>query len=229
MLDELRKPFFIGALVLIVLAMLIESSSTALIGGAARHLPAGQAHSDGFGISALAVLDSLVILTVGLMGAALLLPERLQGRVQGVVTLIVAIGVLIVGVTLLFIAVGLITLMLGLLLAPIFGTLAYVAIYGSFDRDGAAAVLGLLMSLKLGFAVCLVLAHQRFLENKGLILLVATSLLAVLLVSFLHGLVPTLLVSITDMVAAIVVYILALVWAVVFLIGSLVSIVKAVA
>lgn len=229
MLDDLRKPFFILALVQIVLAVLIEAGAAQLIGSAARHLPGAQAHADGLGVSSLAVLDSLVLLTVGLMGAALLVPERVQGRVQGVVTLAVALGVLLLSLVLLLAAIEWLTLMLGLLLAPIFGTLAYVVIYGRFGREEAAAVLGLLMLLKLGFAVCLMLAHQRFLENKGLVLIVATSLLAVLLLSFLHGFVPTLLVSITDTLGAIIVSILALVWAVVFLFGALVSIVKALA
>ena len=40
------------------------------------------------------------------------------------------------------------------------------------------AALSLLMTLKLVFAVCLVLAHQRFLQNKGLVLIIITSFVA---------------------------------------------------
>ena len=226
--DELRKPFFILALFLIGLAMLLEMGSGLLIGTLAPNAAAARSHLDGAGVSSLAVLDALVILTVGLMGTSLLLPERVQGRVQGLVTLIVSLFVLLASIALLILGIGLVSLMLGLLLAPIFGTIAYFAIYGEFDRSGAAVVLSLLMLLKLGFAVCLMLAHQRFLENKGLVLLVATSLVTVLLISFLHGLVPGFLVSITDMIGAIVVAMLALVWAVIFIVGGLISVIKAV-
>lgn len=118
--------------------------------------------------------------------------------------------------------------MVALLLAVPFGTIAYLAMFGSFDRSGATVALSLIMTLKLFFAGCLVLAHQRFLENKGLVLLILTSLLATLVIGFLQGLVPGILVSITDAIAAIVVGILALLWAIWFLLRSIPSIVKAV-
>jgi len=228
MLDDLRRPLFIVALVLIGLAMLIELGATQIIGRAAAAVPAAQAHAEGLGVSSLAVLDALVILTVGLMAMSLLLPERVHGRVQGLVTLLVSLLVLLASLGLLFMAIQLVILMLGLLLAPIFGTIAYMVIFGHFDRNGAAVILSLLISLKFGFAICLMLAHQRFLENKGLVLLVACSIVAVLIVTFLHGLVPRFLVSITDAVGAIVVAVLALIWAITFFFGSLKSIAKAV-
>ena len=227
-MDELRKPFFILALVLIGLAMLLEMGSGLLIGSVAPNAAAARSHTDGTGVASLAVLDALVVLTAGLMGMSLLLPERVQGRLQGLVTLVVSLFVLLASLALLIFGIGLVSLMLGLLLAPIFGTIAYFAIYADFDRNGAAVVLSLLMLLKLGFAICLMLAHQRFLENKGLVMLVATSLLAVLLLSLLHGLVPGFLVSITDTVGAIVVAVIALVWAVIFIFGGLISVVKAI-
>jgi hypothetical protein len=226
MLDDLRRPFFVLALVLIVLAMLLEAGSSLLI-GLSSHLPAAQAHAQGVGVSSLAVLDALLILTVALMATSMLFPERLHGRLQGLVTLIVSLIVLLGSITLLLLAIAWVSLMLGLLFAPIFGTLAYLAIYGDFDRGGAATILSAVMLLKMGFAVFLVLAHQRFLENKGLVLLVATSLIAVLVVSFLHSLVPTFLVSITDMVGAIIVAVIALVWSIIFIISSIVATVKA--
>ena len=229
MLDTLRRPFFILALALIAIAMLLEMGSTWLDLQASARDAGLDTQPDGYGVPSLALLDALVILTVSLMGVSLLLPERVHGRLQGIVTLVVSLFVLIAAIALLFLAIQLVMLMLTLLLSPIFGTLAYVALYGGFDREGAATLLGLLMLLKLGFALCLVLAHQRFLENKGLVLLVATSLLAVLVISFLHALVPGLLLSIADMIGAIVVAILTLVWAIVFLVGALVSVVKAVA
>ena len=65
--------------------------------------------------------------------------------------------------------------MVSLLLAPPFGPIAYLALWGGFDTDGATVALGLTMLLKLAFAACLVLAHQRFLQNKGLVVLVLLS------------------------------------------------------
>jgi hypothetical protein len=84
------------------------------------------------------------------------------------------------------------------------------------------------MALKIGFVVCLVLAHQRFLQNKGLVLIVLTSLLANLIISFLHNFAPGILVSITDAIGAIVVGILAVIWAIVLLVFASISIVRAV-
>ncbi|MFP2929009.1 hypothetical protein ACLESO_28180 [Pyxidicoccus sp. 3LG] len=180
----------------------------------------------GLGIPYLALVDALLLLTLGLMGASLLIPERVHGRVQGLATLIGAIVALLTGIGLLFAAIALLMTMVSLVASVPFGTIVYLAVWGFFNRGGAAGTLGLLMTLKLVAGVCLVLAHQRFLQNKGLVLLFLTSLLANAVVSFLHGLVPIILVSITDAVGAIIVAILGLIWAVLLLVGALVSIVK---
>jgi hypothetical protein len=222
--DELRKPFFVLAIVLLVLALLLEMGSNLLI-GRSDGLP--NAAAEGFGVSSLAVLDALLILSVALMGATLFAHKPSLGRLQGVITLLVSLAVLMGSIGLIVTAIGLLTLMVGLLLAPIFGTAAYFTLFGDFDRVAAASILGLVMSLKLGFAVSLLLAHQLFLENKTLVLLIATSLLAVVVVGFLHALVPNPLVSITDAIAAIVVNVLALVWALIVVVGSVLSIRKA--
>jgi hypothetical protein len=58
------------------------------------------------------------------------------------------------------------------------------------------------------------------------VLLIVTSLVANLIVTFLHGIVPLFLVSITDAIAAIVVAIIGIIWAIVLLIGAIVAIVK---
>jgi hypothetical protein len=60
---------------------------------------------------------------------------------------------------------------------------------------------------------------------KGLVLLVLTSLVCNIIVAFLHGLVPIILVSIFDNIAALVVGIVAIVWAIVLLVLSIPSIV----
>jgi hypothetical protein len=162
------------------------------------------------------------------MACSLLIPERVQGRIQGVATLIVSLIVIIAGIANIFTAIAKLFLMLGLLLAPIFGTIAYFLIFASFPHTEAAISLSLLMTLKLFFAGFLVFAHQRFLQNKGLVLLTLSSFIANIVISFLHGFAPGFLMNITDAVAAIVVAIIAIIWAVVFLAGSIISIVKAI-
>jgi len=182
----------------------------------------------GLAVPSLALLDGLLLFTVLLVGLSLLLPERIHGRVQGVASLLVAIVDLLLVLLLVPLALVLLLLMFGLFVAPPFGTLAYLAVWGFFDRDGAALTLSIVMFLKVAFAVVLVFSQPRFLQNKGLVLLIATSLLANVVVAFLHGLVPLVMVSITDALAAIVVGILAAVWAILMAVGALISIIRAI-
>jgi hypothetical protein len=227
MLDELRKPFLIIALVLILLVVLVEGTSVLWLNASSATESLG-AKTPGYGISYLAFLDILVFYITLLIALAMIIPERLQGRVQGCVTAIVSflgcLGTIFAIITCLIVLIIMVTL----LLAPIFGTIAYLAIYGHFERGAAAATLSLIMALKIGFVVCLLLAHQRFLQNKGLVLIILTSLLANLIISFLHNFVPGILVSITDAIGAIIVGILAVIWAIVLLVFAIISIIKAV-
>ena len=232
MLDELRKPFFIIALVLMLFVVLIEMGSAMWVDFGTKHTQqlaaALNVDTPGYGIVYLAFLDGLVFYITLLIGLALLIPERIQGRVQGCVTLVVAFFGCLGSITAIFVALGMLILMVTLLLSAIFGTIAYFAIYADFDRSSAAITLSLIMTLKLAFVICLVLAHQRFLQNKGLVLIVLTSLLANLIVTFLHNLLPGFLVSITDDIAGIVVAILAGIWAIILMIGAIISIIKAI-
>ena len=86
--------------------------------------------------------------------------------------------------------------------------------------------LALLMLLKICFVVCLILANQAFLLSKPLVALIVTSFVATIIVSFLHGLPPGFLVSITDAVAAIVIGIIAVIWAIIVLVGAIGAIVR---
>lgn len=228
MLDELRKPFLVIALVLILLVVIVEASSSLLLDLGTPGAASLDAKTPGYGISYLAFLDTFVFYITLLIGLGMIIPERVQGRIQGIATVIVSflgcLGTIFAIITCLVMLIIMVTL----LLAPIFGTIAYLAIYGHFDRTGAAVTLSLIMMLKLGFVVCLLLAHQRFLQNKGLVLIVLTSLLANLIISFLHNFVPGILVSITDAIGAIIVGILAVIWAIVLLIFAIISIVKAI-
>ena len=253
-MDTLRRPFFILAVVLLAIAVLVELGSTSVLKGVSADANAihAQAAKDpeladaltqmngqlqqisdrdtppGLGVPYLAFLDGVLLFSISLIAASLIVPERVQGRVQGCASLIFMIVLLLAVIAAIISAFVMLMIMVALLLAVPFGTLAYLAIYGFFDRGGAAAALSIIMLLKLGFAGSLLAAHQRFLENTGLVLLIVTSLVGSIVVSLLQGLVPGFLVSITDAIAAIIVGILACVWGVLLLIGAIGAVLKAV-
>ena len=217
---ELRKIPLLIALALTVLVVLVELGSPLILG--AGDGPPGR------GIPYLALVDVILAYTILLVALPIVVPDRIQGKVQGIVTLVGSIVLLIVAFLLTLLALAALLLMVSLFLAVPFGTIAYLAAFGDFGTGRAAVLLSLLMVLKLAFCVFLVIAQQRFLQNKGLVLLVITSLVATIIVSFLHGLVPGELVSITDALAAIVVGIIAIVWAIVLLIGSIPAVLRAI-
>jgi hypothetical protein len=245
-MEKLRTPFFIGAVSFILLAVLLETGSglpfrlnekdqkarldeaitrvegltSKLVASPNLGSPLPSKRLPGVGIPFMAFLDGLILLTVGLMGAQFFIGEQLQGRIQGIVNLAVSALVLVAVITSIFLTIAKVMLMVGLLVAFPFGTLIYLAMWGYFNTTGASVALGLLLTLKLLFGACLVLAHPRFLQNKGLVLITITSLLANVVLSFFHALVPSILVSITDAIAGIVVLVLAAIWAILFLVGS---------
>lgn len=186
-----------------------------------------QGKPPGLAIPYMALLDGAVFFTMALIGVSLLLRERIHARVQGIATLAFSALVLLTAIGLIRAALAELILRVALFLAAPFGTLVYLANYGFFNRAGALAALGLLMALKLGFAICLVLAHPRFLQNRGLALIIVTSFLGNAVISFLHGIAPGFLVSVTDAIAAIVVAVLAAIWATVLLAGAAISVLKA--
>ncbi|EAR21754.1 hypothetical protein [Nitrococcus mobilis] len=184
----------------------------------------------GWGIPCLSLIDAQLVFTALLMAAPLVFPERITGRVQGGATLIVGLLLVLACLGAGLAAIGLLTMLIGLLLALPFGPAVYAALgYASFPATAAAATLTLLMACKLLSSGALILAHPRFLENKGLVLLIATSLLATILVSFLHGFVPGFLVSVTDLIAALIAVILAAIWAVLGLVFGIIATLKAIA
>lgn len=223
-MEKLRTPFLIIALGCCLAVVGAELASPLLLGLDAAK---GQA-PPGVGISALAFLDILLLFVTLLCALPLILPESLHAKLQGVATLVVAILVILAGIVAIFIFLAKLLLMIGLLLAIPFGTIAYFIMYADFPTGAAQTVLGGIYGAKMLFCICLVLAQQRFLQNKGLVLLTLCSLLGNLIVGFLHGLVPGFLVSITDAIAAIVVVIIAIIWAILLAIGSLPAILKAV-
>ena len=229
MFDDMRKLLFLVALIVVFLTVLVELGSMAVLGQPTAASSGLNVSVSGKAIPALALLDGLVFYATLIIGIALLVPERIQSKVQGIVTLVFSLLLLLACIGVIFADLGLLILMVSLFFSIPFGTLVYMAVWGVFDTGGAQAVLSLLMILKIVFAVCLVLAHQRFLQNKGLVLIIITSLVANLIIAFLHGLVPMPLVSITDDIAAIIVGIVAAIWTLVYLGGGVVSVVKVVA
>jgi VanZ family protein len=225
MLEQLRRPFFIASLACLALALVVELGSSALLGqgGLADQL---DLPTPGYGVPYLALLDGLLLLTVSLIALALLLPERIHGRAQGIVTLVASILFLLGAIVAAIASLIALILMVSLFLAPIFGTIAYMAMFSHFDRSGAAVALSMAMFLKILFALFLVLGHQRFLQNKSLVLVTLTSLIATWLVGFLQAFPPGILASITDALAGLVVAILAIIWAILYLLFSIFSVIR---
>lgn len=214
-METLRKPFFYGAFIVLVLALLIELST-------------GMINIDvpGLGIPSIALIDILLVFVIGMMLLNILVSPALIGKISGISTLIFSLLILIASIILLMYSLTELVAMIALLLAVPFGTAAYFAIFAPFAREGAALTLSLLMLLKLSFSILLVLSNPRFLENKGLVFLIFTMLLANVLVGFLHGFPPGFLASITDALAAIIVAIIGLIWSLNFLIRSIPAILK---
>ncbi len=209
MIDRVRKIFFIVAFILVVIALIVE-----------------KAFESGFGLRGLTLIEALLVFVIILVALSLILPERIHGRLQGIATLIVSFLVALGSIACIIAAFVELMIMLSLVFAVPFGTIVYVAVFGHFDRSGASTVLSSGMTLKLFFGGFLVAAEERYLQNKGLVFLILSSLLGTIIVSFLHNLVPILLVSITDAVAGIVMGIIALLWAVWFFIRSIPAIIK---
>lgn len=243
----LRRPLFVVAIAAIVLVVLTEvgmslllsstdgtkvSPDTAVDLGVDPTLLANatlaESSPPGTGIAALAFLDGLLAFTIIMLALGLVTPDRLHGRIQGVVTLVVALLWIMAAATAIFAGIAKLLLMMGLLGAVPFGTIAYLAIWGGFPVSKAATILGLVLFLKLAFAAFLVAAQPRFLKVRGLVLLVVVSCVAQIVLAFIHGFLPRPVVAIGDQFWAIIITLTALIWALVMLIGAIPAIVRAV-
>ena len=213
----------VAALVLVGVAFAIEAGSRLWI----KSPEATGLARPGLGIPSLAALDALLLLTmviIALVGIGI--PARVIVRVQGIATVVVSVLGCLGTIMLLFTTIALLMLMVGLLVSVPFGTAVYLAAFGDFDRGPAAATLGFVMLLKLAAAFCLVVASLQVLKSKSIVLLFLCSIGLTFLVIFLHALVPGFLVSITDAVAAIIAFIVAIIWAIYYCIGGIISILK---
>ena len=222
-MEQMRTPLFVTAVICICLAMTVELGLLALWPSLVQSR--GDYANPGFGVPFLACIDVLLVFTMLSLTVGLFAPGA-QGRAQPIATLVIALPALFAVFAALMVALAALFLMLALLLATPFGTMAYLAAFAGFPTGTAATSLAGITSLKIAYLICLVLAHQRFLENKTLMLLSGTSLLATWLTGLLHAIVPRFLASITDAIAAIITGILGLVWLLILLIMALPGIVR---
>jgi hypothetical protein len=256
MANEINRPFFLAALICWLLVVLVELGSSFLpvpditfgqltqtlarekepdqdMPSESERLEMVRTRNDkpprpGFAITSLISFDALAFMGFFWMGAGLVISRRLVGRLQGIISLIVSFLTIVFGILAFVLILGLLMVMVGLFLAAPFGTLVYLGIWGFFERGSASATLGILLFLKLATAVLLVLAQRDFIKNKGLLFLLGFSLLLNLLTSFLHNFPPGILVSITDALAALIILIVAIIWALLVLIGSIIATIKAI-
>lgn len=223
---ELRLPFYLAAGFCLFVAVLLEVGASELftkltMGAESRETP-------GFAINFLALIDGIILYSMVWNVLSLILPQGITGRAQGCITLILSFFALLGTIALILFAFGLLMLMIGLLVAVPFGTIAYLAAWGHFARGAAAATLTLAMLLKIAFLVLAVLAHQRFLQNKGLLVLIGLSMGLTWVIGFVHAFLPIILVSIGDTLLALVIAIIAAIWLLLLLIGSIVATIKAI-
>ena len=221
---ELRVPFFVAACICVLLALLIELAAAQAL----TSLFAGDTETPGHAIQALALIDGILLYSLIWMLLSVVAPRSVTGRAQGCVTLIVSFFGCLGTIVAIYVAFALLMLMLALLVAVPFGTIAYLAIWGHFDRGAASATLALSMLLKIAFLVLAVIAHQRFLQNKGLLVLTGLSLGLTWVIGFVHALLPIFLVSIGDQLMALVICIVAAVWLLLLLIAAVIATIKAI-
>jgi hypothetical protein len=218
-MDAIRRPLVIAAAVLIVIAFAIELGSRLWV-ASAMQVPQDTPRP-GLGIPSLAAVDVLLAMSLVIIAtSAAGLSPHVLARASGCVTTIISFLSLLASLAMLFVTIALLLLMVGLLVATPFGTIAYLAIWGHFPRGGAAITLGLLMLLKLVGAALAFLGNANILKSKSLILLFATSIGLTFLLTFLHGLPPGVLVSITDAIGAIIAFICAIIWGILYLVGG---------
>jgi hypothetical protein len=198
---------FIIAFVLMIVATLLEIVGMAF----------------GCAIGAMTAFDLLVLMTLSLIAAPLVIGNAATGRTQGVATLIMSLSIFSFAV----IEIIVVITMLSLMLVSLYLILPYLVYYAVFPFGPVTALLPLIMIFKIAFAFTLVVAHPKFLENFGLVILVATSIGLGALVGILHAL-PHIMVPIVDAVAGLLILIVAAIRALAFALGALPAIKKAV-
>ena len=258
-MGELRKPVLIVVVVLLVLVVLLELGATQFLHGSTnpqdriervessdsfRNELSAEEKADairsveeyaatngappGLGIPYLALIDGILAYTILLIAVGLIVPDHLEGKLQGIITLVLSFLLLL-------------------------GDRPHPDRALQADRDGVAVLRATVRDDRLPRG--LGKFRHRWRGDRALTGHVAEggrldrspdrppalprqqgagsadphSLIATIIVGFLHGLVPFPMVSITDALAAIIVGIIAIIWAVIVLVGAVVAVVEALA
>jgi hypothetical protein len=218
--------FLIGSLMLAIVVLFELGSGFFLVGNASDY---GDVGRPGIGIAYLAMLDLLLLYTLLLLATDFVPVLRsIAARLQGIVTFILSLFGLLAVLALIFVALALLITMVTLLLAVPFGTIVYMAVWGSFDVGPAARFLVMIMVIKIIGLALIVVSNPMFIKNKGFMLLLGCSIGMSYLLGFLLAFPPAVLASITDAIGAIIAGIITLIWLVVFLIGAIPAVVNAV-
>lgn len=242
---EVRRPLFFLACFALLLVVLVETASSLVLGGVgagpvallATGVPDVQPDMiadvagdspPGNGIGHLALVDGYLLFSMIMLGLSFLLSQRLYGRIQGIITLVVSLFWIILSLVLGLSAFALLMVMFGLFVSTPFGTIAYLAAWGFFPVSKAAVVLGLLLFLKLVFLVLLVLAQQKFLKAKVFMIHIAVSFALQLALGVVHGWLPFVVVSLGDQLLALVFALVSLVGAVWAFVWSIPAVVNAI-
>lgn len=189
-------------------------------------LAAESEDAPGYGIASLQYVDCLLLFSIFMVALPLVAKAEIVAKLQGVLTVIISLITLVFGFLFILKVVAMLFLMTSLMLAIPFGTITYMVLYGSFETGEAAAIMSTLMTLKIAIAVLLLLAHEQFLKNLGLILLIGTSLITMVILGFLHNFLPIFLVNITDAIGALINVIIALLWSIILLFSGLAGVIK---
>lgn len=192
----------------------------------------------GLAIPYLALYDGLLCFSLALMTVGGFLGARAKQdahlasilaklwlRIQNIALLIASLVDVILSIILALLALAALIGMVSLFLAAPFGTIAYLIGFGFFAVGRASTILTFALVLKIAATVLVVLGGQI---NRRILLRLGLSMGLCVLVAFLHGFPPGILVSIVDALTAIVIAIVALLFALPVLFGSIMGVIKSI-
>lgn len=220
----MRIPFFILAVLSMVLVVAVELATLALL----RNAAGAPESPPGLGGPYLVLLDGILVyfVIVTSLGYFRFKAKARVAEATAVASLILSLIGVVASLLLIVVAFLAIMLMLGLLFAAPFGTLAYLDLFANFPKQRAVAALSFIMLLKVFFLLMLALTDLGYLKNKMLVILIGLSMLATWLTSTLIAWPPGFLSSITDAVGALVTAVIAFVWLIVTLVASVIAVVR---
>lgn len=174
-------------------------------------------------LKALSLIDFYLLMTMVFFGLNYVISPSLITKTQGIITISISISVILFIITNIFILIAKIMFMIGLLIAPIFGTIAYFSLYGSYNKEKVLNIIQILQPLRISMITALLYTNIKYISNLGLVFIFATTMLLTWGLSFAYSLIPGFLLSIADGILAVIVLIVALIWSIKFLISSIIS------